>query len=36
MIDYELAEYGKPLPKEPLDDWLAKSAAFAKYVAQGS
>jgi len=33
LIDYELACYRRPLGSEPLDARLAKSSAFAKYVA---
>jgi|SRR5688572_25966370 len=33
-IDYELAEYRTPLPEdEPVDDFLASSDSFKKYVA---
>ena len=33
VIDYELAHYRHPLGAEPLDQALAKSSKFAKYVA---
>jgi len=33
IIDYELAEYRRPIGAEPLDEELASSQAFAQYVA---